>query len=256
MSRPLPPTRSHAVQRLRRHLEQASHPRVQMAFIVALTGAAGLLFSFLLLQAGVHHMALRYPLALALAYLFFLFLLWLWLRSRDEDPLDGLGDLGGGGPDLHMDGGPAAMRSGGGGDFGGGGASGRFDAAVTHTDPNGPTSLPDPLPSLSDVGDADEATIPLVALGLALGLALASFYVVYLAPVLFAELLLDGVLSYTLYRRLRQAERRHWLTTAVYRTALPFALTAVFLVVVGAALSAWAPGAHSLGEAVRQLRMH
>ncbi|MDP1792256.1 MAG: hypothetical protein Q8L12_16940 [Methylibium sp.] len=75
-------------------------------------------------------------------------------------------------------------------------------------------------------------------------------YVVYVAPVLFAELLLDGALSYTLYRRLRAGDDSpHWFTTALRRTALPFALTAVFLAIVGMALSAYAPGARSLGEA-------
>jgi hypothetical protein len=44
--------------------------------------------------------------------------------------------------------------------------------------------------------DADELAIPLIALVLAIGLALASLYVVYMAPVLFAERLFDGVLSY------------------------------------------------------------
>jgi len=70
---------------------------------------------------------------------------------------------------------------------------------------------------------------------------------VYLAPALFAELLFDGVLSYTLYRRLRTADSAHWLTTAFRRTIVPFALTALFLAIVGAAMGAWAPGAHTLG---------
>lgn len=65
-------TRSHAILRLRRRLEHDSFPRVQMSMIVGLTGAAGLLFSFVLLQLGVTSMALRYPLALLLAYGVFL----------------------------------------------------------------------------------------------------------------------------------------------------------------------------------------
>lgn len=42
----------------------------------------------------------------------------------------------------------------------------------------------------------------------------------------------------------------HWLGTAFRCTVLPFALTALFLMAVGAALGAYAPGAHSLGEAL------
>jgi hypothetical protein len=79
-------------------------------------------------------------------------------------------------------------------------------------------------------------------------LALASLYVIYLAPTLFAELLFDGVLSYTLYRRLRKADSTHWLVTAISRTALPFAATAFFLMVIGAAMTSHAPGARSIGE--------
>ena len=100
--------------------------------------------------------------------------------------------------------------------------------------------------------DVGELAIPLLAIAMAVGMALASLYVVYLAPSLFAEVLFDGVLSYGLYRRLRQLESRHWLETAVRKTALPFVLTAVFLCIVGAALTAFAPGAHSLAEALQQ----
>jgi hypothetical protein len=72
-----------------------------------------------------------------------------------------------------------------------------------------------------------------------------------MAPALFAELLFDGVLSVVLYRHLR-GDPQHWLQTAVKRTALPFALTALFLALVGAGLSAYAPGARTLGDAIHQ----
>jgi hypothetical protein len=39
-------TRSHAILRIKGRLEQGSFPRIQMSLIVGLTGAAGLLFSF------------------------------------------------------------------------------------------------------------------------------------------------------------------------------------------------------------------
>ncbi|WP_428420579.1 hypothetical protein [Methylibium sp.] len=250
-------TRSLVVLRLQRQLEAGSWPRLQMSLIVALTGAAGLLCSFLLLHAGVDRMALRYPLALAGAYGVFLCLLWLWLRTKASDYGDvpdptGFLPSGGGLGDA-----PLPLHSGGGGDFGGGGASGSFDGpagAWADVAPAPSTSVD--LPSIGDAAgsafDADELAIPLVAIALAVGLALASLYVVYVAPALFAELLLDGALSYTLYRRLRAGDdSRHWFTTALRRTALPFALTAVFLAVAGAALSTYAPRARSIGEALR-----
>src|SRR6185436_19469789 len=106
------------------------------------------------------------------------------------------------------------------------------------------------LPDVDVPLDLDELAIPIIAIVLAIGLALASLYVVYVAPMLFAELLFDGVLSYTLYRRLRKADSSHWIITAMSRTAVPFALTAFFLFAVGAAMAVYAPGAHSLGEVV------
>ncbi|WP_428415704.1 hypothetical protein [Methylibium sp.] len=251
-------TRSLVVLRLQRELEEGSWPRLQMSLIVALTGAAGLLFSFLLLRAGVDGMALRYPLALAGAYMVFLFLLWLWLRTQASDygdvpdPMGLFPGQGGGGGSCEV---PVPMQAGGGGDFGGGGASASFDGPGSGWAGGG--ASPPSSSSSSSIGDAvgsfdaDELAIPLIAVALAVGLALASLYVVYVAPVLFAELLLDGALSYTLYRRLRAGDDSpHWFTTALRRTALPFALTGVFLAVVGLALSAYAPGARSLGEAL------
>jgi hypothetical protein len=241
-------TRSHAVLRLKRQLEQDSYPRIQMALIVALTGGSGLLCSFVLLRAGIDSMALRYPLALGGAYLVFLFLLWLWLRTSADDyhgDVPDPGDL----LDLADAGSDVAGRafSSGGGDFGGGGASGSFDTPGASLADSGA------LPSFSDAtsGDADELAIPIIAVVLAVGMALASLYVVYLAPMLFAELLFDGALSYTLYRHLRSAETNHWLGTALRRTAVPFGLTAVFLVAVGAAMAAYAPGARSIGEVMQ-----
>ena len=79
---------------------------------------------------------------------------------------------------------------------------------------------------------------------------LASFglFVVYSAPLLFAELLVDGVLAATLYRRLRGIEPRHWLETAVRRTFLPFLLTACFTGAAGWTMAMYAPGANSIGK--------
>jgi len=251
MKRHIPPTRSryHAVLHLQSQLEERSFPRMQMAFLVGLTGGFGLLASFVLLNAGMHNMALRYPLALGVAYLFFLFLLWLWLRITASDYADipdvtdcvpsGGGDIGARPP--------APMSSGGGGQYGGGGAHGSFDQP-TWIPLNEPMSATPLSEAASSVGDADDVTVPLVVILLALGLALASLYVVYLAPTLFAEILFDGALSYSLYRHLRGVGSSHWMGTALRRTLLPFGITAVFLCVVGMAMAAYAPGARTVGE--------
>ena len=232
--------RPRLVQRLQQHLERDGWPRLQMALLVALTGAAGLLASFVLLQTGLQAMWLRYPLSLGAAYLVFLGLLWLWLRTNASDYVDA--------PiapdDLDLLTNHSAMPelvSGGGGDFAGGGASASFDAPASNT-------LGD---SLGSVADADEFAIPLAVLMIAAGLALSSLYIVYTAPVLFAELLLDGALAATLFRRLRGLTAQHWLETAVNRTAMPFLLTAIFLGLCGAGMQAYAPEAHSLGDVLQ-----
>ncbi|WP_235580960.1 hypothetical protein [Pseudorhodoferax sp. Leaf265] len=232
--------RARAIRQMTERLSRDAFPRLQMALIVALTGGFGLLASFVLLRLGLDAMALRYPLALCCAYGFFLFLVWLWLRTNAADYVD-LVDVPGPLPRL-----PERMpgfQSGGGGDFGGGGASAAFDSASVDASPMGPLGN-----AASTAAEGDELAIPLLAIVLAVGLALASLYVVYIAPVLFAEVLVDGALSYALFRHLRGQDPAHWLSTTVRRTVLPFAATAVFVALVGVAMTAYAPGARSIGE--------
>jgi hypothetical protein len=251
MPRPLHFTRSHAILRIRRRLEQDAFPRIQMGLIVGLTGAAGLLFSFLMLDAGITSMALRYPLALLAAYGFFLFLLWLWLRTKADDYVE-IPDLSGLVPSGPGEG--SSAIGGGGGNFGGGGASGSFDgpASLMPFEPDSASPLEE---AASAVSDADELAIPLIVAACALGLALASLYVVYAAPILFAELLVDGALSYALYSKIKGAESPHWLGSAIRRTALPFLLTGGFVAIAGAAMAAYAPGAHSIGQVIQQTQV-
>lgn len=80
----------------------------------------------------------------------------------------------------------------------------------------------------------------------------SSFFMIYSAPApaLFAELLLDGVLSASLYRRLRGLETPHWLETALRRTALPFVLAAAIVSALGRGMAIYAPEAHSIGDVI------
>jgi hypothetical protein len=79
---------------------------------------------------------------------------------------------------------------------------------------------------------------------------LSSFFMVYSAPVLFAELLVDGVLSASLYHRLRGFETRHWLETAIRRTVWPFVLTTAIVSASGWGMALYAPGAHSISDVI------
>ena len=217
------------INRLRSKLERTGFPRLKMLFIVAITGGAGFLASYLMLRCCVTSMAVRYPLAIAIAYVVFLFLLWLWMRTSPEDYLDipdlpGMPSPGGRSASAECPESPAAMP-----DDGGGVVSEAIDA----------------------VTGADEFAIPLAVLLVIGALLFSSLWIVYSAPTLFAELLVDGVLSASLYRRLRGLETQHWLKTAVSRTILPFVIAAAVSGVCGMVLQSYVPSAHSLGDVMR-----
>ncbi len=200
-----------------------------MMLIVALTGLGGFLASFAMLRLGVQSMALRYPLAVGAAYLVFLLLLWLWLRTkRDDYDIDD--------PGIDLGRGPSGGSSGEGGPSSGSSGSG---------DSSGLGDVAEAL------GGADELALPLIALALAAALLFAGGWIVYSAPLLFAELLVDGVLAASLYRRLKGAEPRHWLETAFRRTVWPFAATALLFCIAGLTLHHLAPEARSIGDVKR-----
>ncbi len=230
-----------SVHDVRRAIERDQYPRLQMFIIVLLTGVAGFLASAAMLHAGLATMALRYFLALCVAYLMFLFIVWVWLRWR-ADALDGI-DLG-----VQYDAAPEPSSfSGNGGTFDGGGASADYQppsSASSLSDSNGSSTF-DGIDA--DVGDA---AIPLAVLALIAGVVLCALFVVNLAPTLFAELLVDGLLSASLYRRLRGIDRHHWLQTALRRTVWPFVFAAISVTLLGACLSWYTPGAHSIGQAI------
>lgn len=240
------------IHRLRGRLERDGYPRLQMLLLVSITGAAGFLASYALLQAGFSEMWLRYLFAFGLAYAVFLLLLWVWLKTNAKDygeipnVIDFMPTPSRGGYSPHF--------SGKDGEFGGGGASGSFDHPIgpPHLDDlSSPFDTESASGALDVVSGADELAIPLIALALVVGLLLSSLFVVYSAPILFAELLFDGVLAAGLYRRLRGLERRHWLESAVRRTFWPFMLTAVFIVAAGWGMERFAPGAQSIGDVMR-----
>lgn len=209
--------REQAVAQLRARLVRNGYPRLRMLLLVALAGGCGFLASYLMLQHGLASLVLRYPLALCAAYAAFLLLLWAWLRTRPGDY-----DL----PDF-------------------GGADG---GRCAHGTPSGASS---PGHAFDGLPDVDEAALPLLAIALVAILAFASLWIVYAAPTLFAELLLDGVLAAGLYRRLRRGETRHWLHTAVRGTLLPFVLTLLALAAFGALAQHLRPGADSIGDLLR-----
>lgn len=218
--------RERTIARLRRRLQARAHPRIQLATIVAVSGAAGLLCSYLLLRAGVGNMALRYPAAVAGAYLVFLAMLALWLHfvKRGVDSPDA--------PDL------LARRD----DVGAGSARAPADESGWGSD----------LGSIA--GSADEGLPLLIVLVALLGVVVAAVHIVQVAPLLLAELLFDGMLAGALYRRVRAHASIHWLRTLVRRSGWPFLLTGALLAAFGALLQHLALQASSIGPALLQIR--
>jgi hypothetical protein len=240
--------RFHEIQRIRRALERDGIPRTQMSLLVMFTGIAGFVASYMLLHAGLTEMWLRYLVSFGIAYLAFLLLLWIWLRTRADDYND-IPDLSDVVPSPSGTGSSGSCYSGKGGDFGGGGASSSFEAPV------------DDISTVGDSGDivgeavgaaahAEELAIPLIVIIFIVAMLFSTLFMIYSAPALFAELLVDGMLSASLYHRLRGLETRHWIETAIRRTAWPFMLTALLVSAIGWGMSLYAPGAHTIGDVI------
>lgn len=264
-------TRKRAIERVRRQLMRHGSPRLLVSFLLALTGVAGFLSSSALLHLGVEMMAVRYPLAVLLAYSVFLLLLRLWLAlqrrsgSRLEDSLFDLGDgIGNGIPNLfdsgaNVTGDTVKAAFGGGGDFGGAGAGGSWAGGVATSDAGGGSSLMDSIPEMPDVGldldlDVGEGcfwiVIPIIAI---VGVIFAMFYVVYVAPVFLAEILVDALLLAGLYKRLKGIGPRHWLRAVVRRTLLPVMIATALFIAAGYLMQRIAPEAHSIGGFWREI---
>ncbi|WP_295550593.1 hypothetical protein [uncultured Stenotrophomonas sp.] len=246
----LPRSRGGEVVRARRHLQQRGWPRLQMALIVALTGAAGFLASHLLRLAGVDAMLLRYPMAVLQAYGVFLLLMWIWIRWRWDDVLDGLSsEVGGGSPSAH--GGVAESPwSSVGGRSGGGGASASWNESAQA---GGGDAGELPLTGLAE----DEAGLPLlVILGIVALVAtvlLASMWVVWSAPVLMAELLVDAAIASGLYRRMQGMQEQGWWRVCVTHTIWPLLGLLLFFAVLGWLAQELVPGASHLLQVIQAL---
>jgi hypothetical protein len=233
-------TRERRIEFLKRRLVRKSYPRLHASFILLLTGLAGFLASFGLLHLGMSSMWLRYPLAILFAYCVFLILLRLWLsliprtsHDLDVDVVETTIDV-------------ASEFT-----YGGGGSSSEESVSavtstnslstVTSTNSSGSTGFSFDL-------DLEEAWLIVIAIAALIGGLIATFYVVYIAPALLAEVLLDGMLMAGLYKRVKSIEHRHWLSSALRQTAVAVIVVVVFFTLAGFAMQKVAPAARSIGE--------
>jgi hypothetical protein len=238
-----------------RHRLHPTDARMQMALMTLLTGVVGFLASFALLRVGLDRLWLRYALALLMAYCAFFCLLRLWLRlhglrfGADEiaDPTAVADALPDSGPPSVADFGGAGGR------FGGSGATSQFGSPRLAATPGQAQSDGSSF-EVGSLFDADEFYLVLAIAAAVVGALFASLWIVYSAPSLLAELLVDGVLIGGLYRRLRREPPRSWMITALRRTALPFAATFLLFILAGLYIQHELPGARSMGDVVRHVR--
>ena len=92
----------------------------------------------------------------------------------------------------------------------------------------------------------------LLALAAALAGLIAIGYIVWAAPLLLAEVLVDAAIVSAVSRQLVD-DRRDWTATAIRRTWLPATIVVASLVVGGWALQKIAPDAKSIGPALRAI---
>lgn len=227
--------REQLIQSVKSRLLRHGFPRFQMFILVALTGAAGFLSAYALLRLGLASMALRYPIAVAVAYGVFLLLLRVWLAIQEQgwgtlaDAADGL-DLA----DLVPHG------------SGGGDASYFAEDSIPESS-DGEGSWFDFI-SL----DLDEGGILVLAAILILAVAAlgTAFWIVWMAPALLAEVLVDGLVMVAVYRRLkRSGGAPYWLFGAVRRTWVSAVIAAILFSFAGGLLHRAAPDARSIGDA-------
>jgi hypothetical protein len=236
-----PSERSRLLAKLEEYLRRKGIPRVQAFVMVTATGLIGFLASAGLLKVGLKTMWIRYGLAVIAAYGAFLFFVWLWvIFYRGRLPIDS--ELSGE-TDLLRDesNGPAGAKS--------LVSNGKSEKGTA--DWSSSTSFDIPL----DL-DFDEFIVVVAILVVIVVALFSSVYVIVTAPALFAEVILDGVLSAALYRRLRNVEQQHWLQSTIIRTRFPILATLVFLMLLGAVFQWFAPSAVSIGGVWREFMSH
>lgn len=226
-----------------------------MLTLVGGAGLTGFITSASLLTAGMSAPWLRYPLAAAAGYVAFLGGLraWLALRQRRFDGDADLSVLDLLGPDADASSPVGAGGFGGGGGFSGGGGSAVLDAAEAGAAGAEAKSsiLAGGLEAAADADEGAVVIVPLVLGAAAVVGVLASFAVLYNAPVLFAEVLLDSAIAAVAYRRLRRHSSAHWTAGVLRRTWKPMLAIGTVLVALGVAIPWLVPGADSIGDLFR-----
>jgi hypothetical protein len=257
-------TRDALVSEIRNRLTRTSSPRLTILIILAFAGGAAFLTSFAGLSAGIDSMAVRYALASIAGYLAFVVLIRAWIAIRrgwqpegDVDvpnPFDVLDvtDIAARGAGR----GARALESFAGGRSGGGGGGATWisepvERAVSVRESSSMAS--DAVESVGGAFDSDDGVVIVIAILAVLGGVVCVAYVIYIAPLLLAEVALDAALVSAAYRRLRKEDVGHWTGAVFRRTWIPAAILVIFMFVTGFAVQKLAPEARSIGGVIRAL---
>lgn len=279
-----PVSRMRLLARVESHLAAHSSPRLVMSLMVSVTALGGLASSLVLLKVGVLGMGLRYALATVMAYGVFLGCVWVWLQTLQASPAGDPTASGasarqgsGRGENDDVDGGRRLMNA-------VADAIDRHDAAqmkALTTPPPQPTPaglLPAnlgegavsnaayvPVGSSSasaggtrssdgggGEGDGEWAALLVILLAMLLVLVVVAVgvHLISQAPVMLAEVALDGAVAGALYQRLRAEDQQHWLVSAWQHTRWVLLLLVVTMGGIGWGLQQVVPDAVTLGQAL------
>lgn len=238
---------------MRTRLEAGYWPRVHCMLIVTVSMAAAFLTSFVMLVVHVNWMAVRYGAAALAGYATFLFLLhawvrWKWSRFKPTDDGSDLVDVAANTIDLPLDLASlprgAARFAGGGGRSGGGGASGAFgspvQAASASVKPGGGGGWTLDF-------DGDDLVWVIVAVAAAFAGIVAVGYVIWIAPTLLAEAIVNGAIAGKVYHGLRKHQDDFWTSQSFRHTIVSTIVVIVCASLVGYAFNRIAPEARSIG---------
>jgi len=223
-------SRKRAVNHITRYLQERSHPRLFLLAILVMTGIVGALASFVMLHTGVNKMYIRYPIAATFGYLAFLISLRVWRDHLIRQPHFAF--------EIEKIVGDSSADT-------------TADPENKEVDPNNPL--------VGGIGDAIEmfsVDAPfIISLLISVIVLVFGLIVMFIstAPILLAEVLLDGLIMAGIYNRLKKAETDNLLGTAFRVTWLQAIFVVLGLLLIGVLFEAISPTARSIGEVVRPI---
>jgi hypothetical protein len=252
------------VHKIKKYWARKFFIRFHMSLILLGTVLIGLLASYLLWEAGLQKMTIRYPISVVISYGgFFVFIrLWLaYIRERDSRTkriLESAGDV----PTPDFSQGSLCHETvfeTGGGEFGGGGASGSFDipgdefvngCSEVLTESSGSVAgdlVGETVSGIFDEG-AGVIIIPLmIVLALVFG---AAFFLIYEAPIILTEAAFEFLLAGVLIRQVKVMDDPNWVGSIFKSTWVPFSFTIAIAIGVGFMLTRIFPEATKITDIV------